>query len=284
MHKLEIYQSLWGMEQRHPTKDEPSDKDNFKKIKEAGFNGATIDLAAHEIEEFRKKKHYFYEEYLGCMVNAFPYSKEDLGPLLKLAREFDACFVNIIGGVMPINYKDAVPLVYDWMEEAEKEGVTILFETHRDSLLNDLFYTLQLIEEVPEMRLTADLSHFVVDREMWTPINTRDQEYIQTILNRSDCFQGRVASRGQIQVQLGFPQHEEWVEIFKEWWRYGLEQWHKRQTQSSTARFLCELGPPPSYAITDANQLELSDRWQEALIIKMWIEEIWQEIESKHEG
>ena len=138
------------------------------------------------------------------MVNAFPYSKEDLGPLLKLAKEFDACFVNIIGGVMPIDYKDAIPLVYDWMEEADKAGVKILFETHRDSLLNDLYYTLQLIEEVPEMRLTADLSHFVVDREMWTPISETDQEYISSILDRSDCFQGRVASREQIQIQLSF--------------------------------------------------------------------------------
>ena len=219
MHKLEVYQSLWGMEQRHPTKVEPSDEHNFKKIKTGGFAGATIDLAAHEIDEFQGKKHHFIENELGCMVNAFPYSKEDLLPLLRLAREFNACFVNIIGGVMPIDYKEAIPLIYDWMEEADKEGVQILFETHRDSLLNDLYYTLQLIEEVPEMRLTADLSHFVVDREMWTPISKRDQEYIQTILDRSDCFQGRVASRGQIQVQLSFPQHKEWVEIFKGWWR-----------------------------------------------------------------
>jgi hypothetical protein len=131
MHKLEVYQSLWGMEQRHPTKKEPSDEDNFKKIKGGEFVGATIDLAAHEIEDFQKKKHYFVENELGCMVNAFPYSKEDLLPLLRLAKEFDACFVNIIGGVMPINYKDAIPLVYDWMEEADKEGVKILFETHR---------------------------------------------------------------------------------------------------------------------------------------------------------
>jgi hypothetical protein len=37
MHKLEVYQSLWGMEQRQTTKEEPSDEDNFKKIKGGGF-------------------------------------------------------------------------------------------------------------------------------------------------------------------------------------------------------------------------------------------------------
>ena len=70
MHKLEIYQSLWGMEQRHPNKVEPSDEHNFKKIKTGGFAGATIDLAAHEIDEFQRKKHHFIENELGCMVNA----------------------------------------------------------------------------------------------------------------------------------------------------------------------------------------------------------------------
>ena len=280
MQHLKIYQSLWAMEQRHPTNEEPTDEHNFKKIKDAGFSGATIDLAAHEIEEFQKKKHYFIENNLGCMVNAFPYSKEDLVPLLKLAKEFDACFVNIIGGVMPIDYKDAIPLVYDWMEEADKAGVKVLFETHRDSLLNDLYYTLQLIDEVPEMRLTADLSHFVVDREMWTPISETDQQYISSILDRSDCFQGRVASREQIQIQLSFPQHQVWVEIFKKWWSEGIKKWQERNTDDETLYFLCELGPP-SYAITDADQLELSNRWEEALIIKSWIESIWKDIEKK---
>jgi hypothetical protein len=33
-------------------------------------------------------------------------------------------------------------------------------------------------------------------------------------------------------------------------------------------------GPPP-YAMTDANQAELSDRWQAALTIRDWIEKIW---------
>jgi hypothetical protein len=44
--------------------------------------------------------------------------------------------------------------------------------------------------------------------------------------------------------------------------------------------FLCELGPPP-YAITGADGLELSDRWQEALTIKRWTEELWQQLEAE---
>jgi|TARA_B100000959_G_scaffold287089_1_gene369257 hypothetical protein len=279
MQQLKVYQSLWAMEQRHPTKKEPSDKHNFKKIKDAGFSGATIDLAAHEIKAFQAKKQHFVENNLGCMVNAFPYKAEDLDPILSLAKEFDACFVNIIGGVMPIDYKDAVPLVYHWMEAADKANIKILFETHRDSLLNDLYYTLQLIDAVPEMRLCADLSHFVVDREMWTPISESDQQYITTILERSDCFQGRVATREQIQIQLNFPQHQVWVDIFKKWWAEGIQKWKERNKDDETLYFLCELGPP-GYAITDAKQLELSDRWQEALIIKSWIETIWKNFES----
>ena len=279
MQQLKVYQSLWAMEQRHPTKKEPSDKHNFKKIKDAGFSGATIDLAAHEIKAFQAKKQHFVENNLGCMVNAFPYKVEDLDPILSLAKEFDACFVNIIGGVMPIDYKDAVPLVYQWMEAADKANIKILFETHRDSLLNDLYYTLQLIDAVPEMRLCADLSHFVVDREMWIPISKSDQQYITTILERSDCFQGRVATREQIQIQLNFPQHQVWVDIFKKWWAEGIQKWRERNKDDETLYFLCELGPP-GYAITNAKQLELSDRWQEALVIKSWIETIWKNFEN----
>ena len=223
MQQLKVYQSLWAMEQRHPTKKEPSDEHNFKKIKKAGFSGATIDLAAHEIKDFQAKKHHFIENNLGCMVNAFPYKVGDLRPILNLAKEFDACFVNIIGGVMPIDYKDAVPLVYTWMEEADKANIKILFETHRDSLLNDLYYTLQLIDAVPEMRLCADLSHFVVDREMWTPISKSDQQYITTILARSDCFQARVSSREKIQTQLNLSQHQVLVAMFKQCWSDGTQ-------------------------------------------------------------
>ena len=157
----------------------------------------------------------------------------------------------------------------------------LLLETHRDSTLNDLYYTLQVIDSIPELRLCADLSHFVVDREFRAPVPDVDQGYIHRVLERSDCFQGRIANREQVQIQINFSQHQEWVEIFKGWWKDGMRMWRQRKPDDATLVFLCELGPPP-YAITDARQLELSDRWEEALQIKGWVEQIWSELDAEN--
>jgi hypothetical protein len=208
------------------------------------------------------------------MVNAFPATEDDMVPLLDFANEMNACMVNVISGVMPLRPESAVPVVERWMTEAKERDMPLLFETHRDGMLNDMYYTLLLMDLVPEMRLCADLSHFVVDREMRNPISEQDQAYISSILQRSDCFQGRVANREQVQIQIDFPQHREWVEIFKGWWQQGMQGWRERNADDAELVFLCELGPPP-YAITDAEQQELSDRWEESLQIKGWAKELW---------
>ena len=280
MQRLKVFQSLWAMELRRPGLPERSADDNFRMIAEAGYAGVCIDPSRAEIPDFEKLAPLFREYGLDCMVNAFPFEADDMQPLYGLASTLDAVLVNIIGGVMPIRPEEAVPVVERWMHEGEQAGLPVLFETHRDSLLNDLFYTLQLIDLVPDMRLCADLSHFVVDREMRDPISDRDQAYIDSILERADCFQGRVASREQVQIQIGFPQHRQWVEIFRGWWRRGMNAWRERNGEDAELVFLCELGPPP-YAITDADQRELSDRWQEALTIRSWVEETWRELEDR---
>ena len=249
-------------------------------VAEAGFDGMCLDPSAAEIAENLDRKPLFKAYGLGCMINAFPYVPGDMESLLDLANDMNACMVNVISGVMPIKPEDAVPVVRDWIGEAERKRMPLLFETHRDGLLNDLYFTLQLMDLVPEMRLCSDLSHFVVDRELRVPVPERDERFIQAVLERSDCFQGRIASREQIQIQINFPQHLQWVEIFKAWWKDGMRMWRNRNDDDAMLVFLCELGPPP-YAITDANQEELSDRWQESLQIRDWVREIWAELEEE---
>ena len=69
--------------------------------------------------------------------------------------------------------------------------------------------------------------------------------------------------------------HQKWVNLFKNWWLEGIQKWRKRNNEGDCI-FLCELGPP-EYAMTDSNGKELSNRWEEALLIKNWIEKIWKE-------
>lgn len=280
MQQLKVFQSLWATELRRPDQPERSYADRFRDIAAAGYDGVCLDPAVHEIAEMRELLPLFREYDLGCMVNAFPEHENDMAALYDLAVDANAVLVNIIGGVMPILPADAVSLVRRWINEARERAVPVLFETHRDSLLNDLYYTLQMLELVPEMRLCADLSHVVVDREMRAPVSEADQALIDRLIERADCFQGRIASREQIQVQIDFPQHQQWVGIFKTWWQIGMRDWRRRNPEDATLYFLCELGPPP-YAMTDRQQRELSDRWQEALTIREWIRQIWSDLEAE---
>ena len=59
-----------------------------------------------------------------------------------------------------------------------------------------------------------------------------------------------------------------------------FRKWRARNADDAKLVFLCELGPPP-YAITDRNQEELSDRWQESLRIRDWARQIWTELEDE---
>lgn len=272
--KLKVYQSRWAMELRRPDGVERSDEEAFEMVAEAGFDGMCLDLGASEIEVAKATLPLFRKHGLGCMINAFPNTLADLQPVLDMAKEFEADYVNIIGQVMPFTVEEGETVVRHWMAMADRAGVPILFETHRNCITNDLFYTLQLMDRVPNMPICADLSHYIVDREFWFPIREGDQALIRRILERADSFQGRIAGREQVQLQIDFPQHQKWVDQFKAWWAEGFRSWKARHGADDTMIFLTELGPP-EYAITGPDGFELSDRWEEALKIKGWVEEIW---------
>jgi hypothetical protein len=149
-------------------------------------------------------------------------------PSLHLAKDIGAPFVIVVGQVMPLAVQDMIPVVRDWLRLADDEFIPIQFETHRNCITNDLFATLLLLNAVPEMRLSADLSHYVVDREMMQPISATVQQYVSRVLARSDSSQGHVATRNQVQVPIGFAQHRSWLETFLQWWKEGFAQWRAR--------------------------------------------------------
>jgi hypothetical protein len=271
---LKVYQSLWATEERRPGVPERPVSERFDRVRDAGFDGMAIDLGAMDLAAARAVVPEFARTGLGGLLTAFPRSIAGLRPALHLAKDIGSPFVIVVGQVMPLAVDDMAEVVRAWLSIAREEGVPLQFETHRNCITNDLFATLLLLDRVPAMRLSADLSHYVVDREMTQPIAADYQDYVTRVLDRSDSFQGRVANRCQVQLPLHFPQHQVWVETFRQWWRRGFALWQRRATPGADCLFLCELGPR-DYAITDADGAELSDRWDEALLLRQWARQDW---------
>jgi hypothetical protein len=271
------------MEQRRPGIAERPVEDSFAMVAEAGFDGMCIDLGVTPIEEVAALEPLFERYGLACLITAFVKTIGGLGPVLDLARRMDSRHVNLIGQVMPLGVEATVPVARRWMEMAETAGVALHFETHRNSITNDMFAMLQLLDAVPEMVISADLSHYVVGREFDSLPDDRTQSHIARLLARAGSFQGRVASRQQIQVPFGFPQYAKWLDLFLAWWEQGFRQWRRNggcSVHHAALNFLCELGPH-EYAMTGADGHELSDRWAEALILKDHVRHIWAALDAE---
>jgi hypothetical protein len=267
-----VYQSLWAMERRRPDGLEWSLDEKLRMIRDAGFDGAGVRFIDREY--VRTVTSFLRDHGLSWQAQCYPCSLDDLGPALDLVREFGADHVNLQPDVRPYDVEEAIPLLEGWVAMAEAACVPLNVETHRNRMTTDLLTTLHILDRLPALRLTADLSHYVVGREFEWPISEENHALIQRILGNAWALHGRVASREQIQLQLSFPHHNDWVELFLGWWDWGMRSWRTRAGQDATLTFLCELGPP-EYAMTDADGYELSDRWEEAQVLAERVRDLW---------
>lgn len=270
---LRVFQSLWAMQPHDPSGEMlPLDR-VAGMVAEAGFEGLAIDLGAADVATAHAIRPHLEREGLTPLIVAFPRSVAGLRETLEMAKDFGSPYVNVIGQVFPLTVEGAIPVIRRWIEMADEVGIPVQFETHRNCITNDLFFTLSLLDAVPEMRLAGDFSHYLVDREFKLPLAEWERGLLSRCIARCDSFQGRVASRQQVQLPLGFPQHRKWVELFQSLWEEGFRSWRAREPGADLV-FLCELGPP-EYAMTGADGRELSNRWEEAQALRRMALDIW---------
>ena len=278
MQKLLIYQSLWAMERRRPDGQEWALDQKLEMIHRAGFDGCGVRFFDYE---YAKEVTTFLRAHnMTWQAQCYPRKVDDLKPILEHVKELGADHINLQPDVRPYSLQECVPYIEGWRRLAQDAAIPVHIETHRDRMTTDLFFTMQLLDCFPDLRLTGDLSHYVVGREFAWPISEENHGYMHRIIDNCWGFHGRVASREQVQIQISFPHHKDWVDLFMGWWEYGFRSWRKRAPQDATLTFLCELGPK-EYAITGADGYELSDRWQEALMLKNMIRGLWNRIESE---
>ncbi|MCW5706871.1 TIM barrel protein [Shinella sp.] len=276
MQSIRIFQSLWAMELRRPDGFERSVEENVQMIADAGYDG----VSAHWYDRsyVQALAPLLRERGLEVEAQSFPKSVEDIIPTLELAVEFGVHHVAVQPDVRPRKLEDAIRIIEGWRELGTQAGVSVFFETHRDRMTNDLHFTLDLLDAIPDLTLLGDISHYVVGREYTFPIDQQKHDDFHQILDHVHAFHGRVASGEQVQLPLSFAHNEAWFGQFLEWWEYGFRSWRRRAPQDATLAFTCELGPQP-YAIAGPDGYDLTDRWSEALLLRDRVLKAWHQSE-----
>jgi hypothetical protein len=271
---LIVAQSMWAMERRAPDGREDSIAESLEKIAGAGFDAisaAYIDPAwLAEVAAGAKARGLVAQAEWQC----FPKTIDDLKPAMEFAAKWGGHHLCLQADIRPRRLADCITLLEGWLKLAEQSPLPVLIETHRDRMTTDLFFTLDLMEALPDLPLVADVSHFLVGREFAWPVDDENHAMIRRIFDNSWAMHGRVASREQVQIELSFPHHRPWLDLFLDWWQYGMESFVNRSAADEPLWFGCELGPRP-YAITDRNGLDSTDRWAEALMLRDLVRARW---------
>ena len=272
--KFQVYQSFWGMTSLPYGSDEEwSIEEKLEKIAAAGFDGVEWLM---EYEEQRREMVPICDR-LGLKRSniVFPWTPEEFSDDIAAAKDGGASHINLQPMPIPRAVAHGVPYIVRLIDMAAEAGYELFIETHRDRMTTDMYFTLDLIEAVPDMVLCGDLSHFLVGREFTgPPLSEANQAYMEQILERCGAFHGRVASREQVQVPFLFEHNKVWLDLYAGWWEYGFKKFKARAGEDDALTFVVEVGPP-TYAIQGSDGQELSDRWEEAIYMKNLVRESW---------
>jgi len=167
--KLDLFRTLWGYT--------ASKTQALEEMLVHGFTGmeARLPLEAldrREFAAFLKANQVGYISTVFTAYDVLPAQSatvaehlEDLDRKLGLAAELTPRFVNLLAGNDRWPLAQQVEFHGQALALARKHGQFCTFETHRSRSLFNPWVTLELIRQLPDLRFTSDISHWVVTCE-----------------------------------------------------------------------------------------------------------------------
>lgn len=203
---------------------------------------------------------------------------DNLMPVWK-AEKYNCATIHLGWGMESDADMDA--LVHYVLETSVKFDFPIYIETHRATITQDMFRTVELTKRFPEVRFNGDFSHWYTGQEMVYGGIENKWDFIQPVFDRVRFIHGRIGNPGCIQVNVTDDKNLEYVNHFKEMWKRSFLGFLKTAKPGDYICFIIELLKADIfYARTivsfDGNEQEEGDRWQQALLYKEIIQECWE--------
>ncbi len=273
--RLQIGQSLWAMTALPMNASaEWTLDEKMAHCRDAGFEHIECAIANDEggrrhLEALNKIKLPW------ALVNRLK-SVEQTREAVRFAADNGALWVTCQPASAFHALEEVVEIVRAGVELAADNDLPFFVETHRDTFTENIPQTLQLIEAIPDIKMVADFSHFVVVGEFYGWQSEGALERMQPIINHVAHIHGRISNGQSVQVDVGDGEGDEGTpaHFFTRLWAAMFKHWRQSAQPGDVMSFTSELGPP-RYAITLPNGSEFSDRWEQALVMRKLARRAW---------
>ena len=261
--ELVLLKSLWGM-------DGPLEE-NLRRIAETGYQGVEAPVPPPEERgRFREQLREHSLAYIPLIFTAEEGGGEaasdspgdrhaaSFRAQLQQAIEFDPLLVISHTGKDSLD-RDQARRLFDGALDAERRiGVPVGHETHRGRVLFTPWGTASLLREFPELKLTADFSHWACVCESLL----EDQgEAVLLASQRAIHIHGRVGYAEGPQVpDPRAPEFAPAVEAHERWWKHIVRE-HAREERPRVS-FTPEFGPPDYLHTLPFTRQPVADLWE----------------------
>ena len=180
------------------------------------------------------------------------------------AAQCQVVFINSHTGRDIFSFAENVQIFERLTQLSQGSGIPILVETHRGRPTYSAIETCKYLQAIPELRLTADFSHWMVVHES----GLEDQRSnLEMAMARADYIHARVGyAEGP---QIPDPRAPEWQQTVTrhlQLWQQIIDQ-HKRADRASLY-ITPEFGPPAYMQTAPFTNQPVGDVWEQNVYMK----------------
>jgi len=166
------------------------------------------------------------------------------------------------------------------LEASTRHHVPLYVETHRATIFQDMWRTVQFVRRFPELRFNGDFSHWYTGQEMVYGGFENKLKFIRPVLDRVRFIHGRIGNPGCIQVDIGDGNENShpYVGHFRALWTAAFRGFLSSAQAGDYFLFVPELLSSRIYYARLLNKdgsaaAEECDRWTQSLVLRRIAEE-----------
>lgn len=166
-------------------------------------------------------------------------------------------------------------MIGDVLDASARHDLPLYVETHRATVMQDMWRTVEMLKRHPDLGVNGDFSHWYTGQEMKYAGVENCVRYIAPVFERVGFMHGRIGNSGNIQVDAGrdvdhaltLPH----VRDFLLFWTESFREFKKRAGKGDYLIFAPELlcasiNYARLYPNPDGTWREETDRYQQALL------------------